>query len=139
MGYRIPTPRSKYYIPKHEFIEVRHFCYRYQDMLEEQRILIMSGVKAITYDGMPHGSNVHDPTEEAGIRLADIGRNIRVIENTAEEIGGSLYKWLLKGVTVEGMTYYRLKMQHNIPCSEMTYRRMRQRFYHRLSKKMAFL
>ena len=139
MGYRIPTKKSKYYLPKHEYLQVKHFALRYQDLQNERIELLLSGAKAINYDGMPHGSSVTDPVESAGMKLALIDRQISLIEDTAAEIGGELYKWLLKGVTEENITYIVLRNRYGMPCYRDLYYTMRQKFYHRLSLKLAFL
>lgn len=138
MGYRIPTLKSQYYLPKQEYLTLRHFCYQYPEWHDRRKALLLEGVRAVNCDGMPHGSNTMDPTESAGIKIAMLDRNIRAVEETAAEAGGELYKWLLKGVTDENATYAYLKQVMKIPCGKNLYYRRRQMFYWRLSQKMAF-
>ena len=139
MGYRIPTRRSPYYLPKQEFLTVKHFAFQYPLWQAKRQALMLEGVRAITYDGMPHGSNVQDPTESAGLRLAVIDRNIKLVEDTAAEVGGDLYRWLIRGVTDETITYEVLRSKYGMPCGRNLYYRRRQIFYYRLNLKLAFL
>ena len=140
MGYRIPTQNSKFYLPKHEYLQFKHFALRYPDLQKERIKLLLSGAKAITYDGMPHGNSIQNPVEAAGIRLDQIDRQISTIEDTAAEVGGTIYRWLLKGVTEEGIKYENLiQSTDRIPCGRRAYYNCRQRFYYQLSRKIVFL
>ena len=114
---------------------LKHFCFSYREMQDERNKLLSSGIKAVAYDGMPHSGSVSNPTEQAGIRLAEIDNNISIIENTAAEVGGNLFSYLLRGVTDHYATYKYLRYTLHMPCGKNMYYSIRRRFYYELSQK----
>ncbi|MBQ0113866.1 MAG: hypothetical protein KBT03_12110 [Bacteroidales bacterium] len=88
------------------------------------------------YDNMPHGSGISKPTEDDGIKKAELDIKITLIEQTVREADKEMYRWLLKAVTQEGITYNYLKQIMDIPFSRNTFYDRRRRFYYLLSKKI---
>nr|DAR65025.1 MAG TPA: hypothetical protein [Caudoviricetes sp.] len=58
-----------------------------------------------------------------------------LIESTIMETDKELYRYLLKAITEEGVTYQYLRSVMGIPCSRRRYYETRRRFYYLLSKK----
>lgn len=125
--------KNKYWISKHRFYELYHFCLQYQEWKDEYNTL--DGKKAINMDGMPHGSSVGSPTEALGIRRAELYNKIHLVEAIANEADPALSKYILKGVTEEGITFTYLQMRMGINCAPGTYYDRRRRFFWLLDKK----
>lgn len=130
------SKKNKYWISKHRFYEIQHMCYQYQEWKDEYRTLSEQTVSGVDYDGMPHGSNVSDPTGNAGEKLAELARKIALVEETAIEADPLIAKYILKSVTDENVTYEYLDSIMNIPCSRNTYFSKRRRFYWLMSRKI---
>lgn len=125
--------KNKYKMPKHTFYTVYHYVLNYKSWKDEADALL--GVKGMEYDGMPHGTSTGNPTESLAIKYGYLIDKCNVIEETAKECAGELYKWLLMDVTNEGITYLTLQMRHDIPISRDKYYEMRRRFYYLMAKK----
>lgn len=126
----------KYDMTRAEKENAYWYAMRYNDMKAERKVL-MDTARAIQYSDMPRGSlNTNSPVEEAAIRVAEISDKIDLIEQTARDSGGDLYKWLLYAVTNRGRGYEYLKSKMNIPCGKNAYYEARRKFYYYLSKKI---
>ena len=126
--------KNKYWISKHRFYELYHFCLQYQEWKDEYATL--DGKKAINMDGMPHGSGVGSPTEALGIQRAELSAKINLVESAAHETDPALEKYIIKGVTDENATFTYLKMIMGIECSDFTYYARRRKFFWILDKKL---
>lgn len=140
------SKKNKYWISKHRFYEIEHHCLQYKEWEDEYKTLKKQGVKGVEYDGMPHGTNVGNPTEAIGMRMAELSAKMDLIKNTVEESDRvviekhgkekSIYKHLLVAVTNEGISYNYLNMIMDIPVSEKVYYEARRRFYWLMSQKI---
>lgn len=119
--------KNKYYIPKHRYYELKHFCLQYPEWKEEYKDSIrypksmnrvMSGL-----------TEWADPTGES-VGKRDICRNkIRMVEDAAFKTDAVLGRYILKAVT-EDLSYTALKMLYDIPCGkDMYYENYRKFFY----------
>lgn len=122
--------RNKYYISKHRYYELKHFCLQYPEWKEEYANLAMSiGADSAVLDGMPKGTDRLDRTGEIAVKLARIKENIRIVEETAMECDSSIGRYIFKAVT-EGYSFTYLKTVMGIPCErDMYYDRYRKFFY----------
>ena len=138
------SPKNKYWISKHRFYEIEHHCLQYKEWEDEYLALSTQGVSGVDYDGMPHGTNVGDPTASAGARLAVLKQKMDLVEETVREIDNEIVKkgnktifnHLLVAVTNEGISYNYLDMVMGIPVGEKTYYAARRKFYWLMSQKI---
>ena len=138
------SKKNKYWISKHRFYEIEHHCLQYKEWKDEYSTLSTQGVSGVDYDGMPHGTNVGNPTEGAGLRLAILKNKIDTVDETVGEIDDeitkagkpSFKKHLLVAVTNEGISYNYLDMVMGIPVGEKTYYAARRKFYWLMSQKI---
>jgi hypothetical protein len=115
------SKRNKYYISKHRYYELKHFCLQYPEWKEEYANLAMSiGADSAVLDGMPKGNDKLDRTGENAVKLARIKENIRMVEDCARAADPVLAKWILKAVTDDKSFTY-LKTVMNIPCERDMY------------------
>lgn len=134
--YRVPSKRSKYYIPKEEYLTVVHYCLQYPAWEAELQVPPDSGIDIDTEKERVQTSNQFDPTSSLAIRRAAIAKKKQLIDNTAADVAASmgLNEWLILGVCY-GLTYYQLR-QRGIHCGKKLYYKLRQTFYYELSKKI---
>lgn len=133
---RTPAKSSKYYISKQKFLTARHFCLQYNEWRDEYRVLAGGGISGISSDGMPHGSNVSNPTELKAVRMAELSKKISLVECTALEAGEDIAEWVLKGVTSEDASFNYLKTVMGLPCEKDMYYDRRRKFYWLISQKI---
>lgn len=128
---RTPKQSSKYYLPKEVFLTTVHFCRQYPYWLKELD-LAFDANKGIAYDkARVQTSNDYDSTSELGIRRAAMSGKIDLINDTAREIAGHQFKWLILGCCY-GEPFYKLR-QRGIPCGKDLYYKQRRMFYYLLS------
>ena len=69
--YRIPSDKSKYYIPKEDYLTAIHYSLRYPIWKEEVEIMADTS-KAITYDkDKVQSFSDYDSTMERAIKIAE--------------------------------------------------------------------
>ena len=131
---RSPQPNSKYYLPKEVFLTTVHFCRQYPYWLTELD-LVFDARQGIAYDkDRVQSSNNYDSTSDLGIKRAAMSKKIDLIHDTAREIAGHQFKWLILGCCY-GEPFYRLK-HRGIPYGKDLYYKQRRLFYYQLSQKI---
>lgn len=115
---------NKYYISKHRYYELKHFCLQYPEW--KYQIATLSGL-------MRNANLIEDPTGETATKLADLKSNILLIRKIAMDSDESLANYIFKAVTEE-RTYENLKTFFDIPCSRDMYYDRYRRFFWLLDK-----
>ena len=123
------SEKNKYYIDKHRYYELKHFCLQYNEWKKAYANCNESIIFAYSLEKIP-GSNVpSDLTAKYAMRKAVYGERIKMIEQAAKEADDFLYSYILKAVT-EGLAYTHLKARYDIPCGrDMYYDRYRKFFW----------
>ena len=132
--YRVPSERSKYYIPKEDYLTAIHYSLRYP--LWKQEVTDMANTaRAITYDkDKVQSTNNFDSTFEAAVRIEEKQHKIQLIDDTIEKVAGNMSEWLRLGVCY-GLTFDQLKGK-KMPCERDMYYLMRRHYYYELVKKI---
>lgn len=134
MRYRTPTKKSKYHIPREDYITAVHWCLRYPLWIAELRTLADTS-KAITYDkDKVQTSNGYDATADTAIRRVELMKKVQLLESTAEKVDHDLKEYLILAVT-QGLTIYQL-IQRGMPYDKNVFSDRRQKFYYEISKKI---
>lgn len=123
------SERNKYYIDKHRYYELKHFCLQYREWKKAYANCNESVIFASTLERMS-SSNVHsDLTAKYAMKKVQYGERIKLIERVAKEADEFLYPYILRAVT-EGLSYTYLKTKLDIPCGrDMYYDRYRKFFW----------
>ncbi len=121
--------KNAYYIPKHRYYELKHFCLQYPEWKKRYRKLSED-----TRPSSPLLSNVSssyfDKTSEIAIELENCRHKILLVENASRAADVAIGDYILKGVT-EGLSYDCLSTLYGIPCGrEMYYDRYRKFFWY---------
>lgn len=127
------SERSKYWIEKHRYYELKHFCLQYP--LWRKAYSGLSSVSTVRYDitGSVKTNVINKPVEtcaELGIFYLD---RMDLVERTAKETDPILSDYILKAVT-NGVSYDYLKARLEIPCCKDTYYDLYRRFFWILDK-----
>ena len=129
MKGRLPKKGSEYYLPEETYRMVQHFCYSYKEMRREA--LAITGLKSPNMDGMPHAPGVSNPTERDALRLAELDRKCKIIEDACN---GN--PWIWKAVTDKRMSYRELRDKYGCPYGHNQFGRLKQLVYWRVSKQI---
>lgn len=123
------SEKSKYYIDKHRYYELKHFCLQYNEWKKAYASCCEAVIFASKFDRMPSSNMPGDITAKYAIRRAQYAERIKMIEKAAKDADEFLYPYLLKAVT-EGLSYTYLKAKLDIPCGrDMYYDRYRKFFW----------
>lgn len=123
------SQKNKYWISKHRYYELKHFCLQYpewkkaySELCDEK--LPLSMIETIATDNLPS-----DPAIQRGMLKTYYSERIKLIENTALEADPCLQDYIIKGVS-EGRSYTYLNTVMEIPCGkDMYYDRYRKFFW----------
>lgn len=127
------SPKSPYWIPRHRYYELKHFCLQYPTWRKAYEHL--NALSARPYDiEAIEKSGVSDPTAKIATSKAYFSARTRMIIETAEETDADLARFLLHAVTEE-LSYDILEARYEIPCSRAKYYELYRKFFWLLDKK----
>lgn len=123
------SAKNKYWLPKHRYYELKHFCLQYPEW--KQSYISLDGLPTKSSGIVEHvsGGNLPNPTAmyaEARIYYKD---RMVMVEVSADEAAGDLAELLLKSVT-EGLSYEKLAP----PCCKEVWYTAYRRFFWLLDK-----
>lgn len=123
------SEKSKYWIDKHRYYELKHFCMQYSSWKRTYTALDESSLTSAGFERLPSSNIPGDPTAKCVLMKELYLERIKLIERTAKDADEFLYPYLLKAVT-EGLSYTYLKTKMEIPCGrDMYYDRYRKFFW----------
>lgn len=124
------SKKNKYWISRHKYYELKHFCLQYPEWRDRYRELSEFDTGCcLTFSVRDKNSRHSDPTAERAVLLAEYSTKMKLIEETAMDADRELYRYILKAVT-EGFSFVQLKQMYDIPCSrDMFYERYRRFFW----------
>lgn len=123
------SEKSKYYIDKHRYYELKHFCLQYNEWKKMYALCNESIIFASNIECSPSSNIPSDLTAKYAIKKAYYAERIKIIEQAAMDADDFLYPYILKAVT-EGLSYANLKTKMEIPCGkDMYYDRYRKFFW----------
>lgn len=127
------SEKNKYYIDKHRYYELKHFCLQYKEWKKAYESCNDSIIFASSIERTPTSNTPSDLTAKYAMRKAIYGERMKMIEKAAMEADEFLYPYILKAVT-EGLSYTYLKTKMNIPCGRDMYYDRYRRFFWLLSE-----
>lgn len=123
------SEKNKYYIDKHRYYELKHFCLQYNEWRKAYASCNEAIIFASKFERTQASNIPSDITAKYGMMRAHYDRRIKLIENTAREADEFLYPYILRAVTEE-LSYTYLKTKLEIPCGrDMYYDRYRKFFW----------
>ena len=117
---------NKYYISRHRFYELKHFCLQYPEWK----------ARYVEFDSLARGSageirakGISDPVVYATEHREKYLKLMETVEQTCIAADSDIYQWLLRAVAY-GVTFTTLKTKYDIPCGkDMFYDRYRKFFW----------
>lgn len=123
------SEKNKYYIDKHRYYELKHFCLQYDEWRKAYANCNECIIFASKFENEPRSNVPSDITAKYAIRRAYYAGRIKIVEKAAMEADEFLYPYILKAVS-SGLSYTYLKTKLNIPCGrDMYYDRYRKFFW----------
>lgn len=123
------SEKNKYYIDKHRYYELKHFCLQYNEWKKAYVACNDAIIFGSKFERESSSNIPSDITAKYGMMKAHYDRRIKLIEECAMKADESLCRYILKGVT-EGLSYTYLKTKLDIPCGrDMYYDRYRKFFW----------
>lgn len=121
--------KNKYYIDKHRYYELKHFCLQYHIWKSEYLSIEKAGASTSSIECGHSNNGPGDPTARLALLKAYYSNKINMIERAAKEADEYLYHYILKAVT-EDLSFTYLKTKLGIPCGrDMYYDRYRKFFW----------
>ena len=132
--YRIPSEKSKYYLPKEDYLTAVHYALRYPLWIEELKLTADTG-KAIRYDRLKVQTSISGcEVEDVAIRRVELSQKKDLVDKIISEVSHGMDDYVRMAVCF-GFTYEQLHLK-GMPCGRNMYLNIRQRFYFELSKKI---
>ena len=126
------SPRNQYWIDRHRYYELKHFCLQYPLWKKARSALDGFGKASINAVSISNTNVISNPTEKCAEARAFYSDRISMIEKIAKETDSGLCNYILRAVT-EGISYDCLRATMNIPCCKEVYYNLYRRFFWLLS------
>lgn len=127
------SEKSKYYIDKHRYYELKHFCLQYKEWKKAYEACSDTVLFASMIGRVPSSNIPSDLTAKYALKRAQYADRIKMIEQAAKDSDEFLYPYILRAVT-EGLSYTHLKARLDIPCGRDMYYDRYRRFFWLLSE-----
>lgn len=127
------SKRNKWWISKHRYYELKHFCLQYPEWkklyleLEES----IKSPSACVFQPNEMG-NYSDLVAKTAIQMTEISDKMALVEQTCTDVDDILGKYLFRSVT-EGRSYTYLTTVLEIPCGRDLFYNIYRKFFWLLS------
>ena len=119
---------SKYWIDRHRYYELKHFCLQYPIWKKAAQLLDALSKSPSLLEEYIKSGRISDPTVDCAEARSFYLDRIDLLERTAENAAPEIAKYLVTGVT-SGVSYDFLKSRLDIPCCKETYYDLYRRFF----------
>lgn len=100
------SKKNPYWLPKHRFLELRHFCLQYPEWEKEIRETVY----------LPDEPGF-DPTGEIAARIVKLRANCDLVKQCCVDSDRELWRYLFLSVT-NGYSYDTMRTKFHIPCGK---------------------
>ena len=120
----------EYYLDKEQYLELLHFCRRYDRM--KQAANDCYGISGIDYSkSSTSGNRIGDPTARAAFKAISAKNSIELIDRVLTYVANEpLRSQLKKSVIYPNMPYEKLG---NVPMGRRQFYKLRRRFFYELA------
>jgi hypothetical protein len=127
------SPKNKYWIERHRYYELRHFCLQYPIWKKAYNALEGLSQRPDDLAVISKTNGVNDPVGICVEARSYYFERMALIEQAAIAADAELASFILKGVT-EGASYAYFKARLEIPCCKDTYYELYRKFFWLLNK-----
>lgn len=122
------SEKNRYWIEKHRYYELKHFCLQYPIWKKAHSALNSFGNRPYNLIPSSKTNKISDPTAKCAEARMFYSDRMELVEHIANETDTKLQSYILKAVT-EGYSFDYLKARLEIPCSKDTYYDLYRRFF----------
>lgn len=122
------TKENKYYISKHRYYELKHFCLQYPEWRSKYEKLNMITASSPNLQSIPVQNSNGDKVLDLGVELASLHMKMDLIGRICEETDPELKNYIFKSVT-QNLAYTYFETHDRIPCSRGTFYDRYRRFF----------
>lgn len=126
------SQKNKYWIDRHRYYELKHFCLQYPYWNSCYGELSFS-ISSPSIDATGKSCDVCDPVARYVEKRMFYRNRMDLIERLSKETDPTLWCYIFKGVT-EGLSYEVLRVRMDIPCCKDVYYEAYRRFFWLLSE-----
>lgn len=123
------SQNNKYYINKHRYYELKHYCMQY-DLWKKELTMINIYPDPTLKSGSTGPSN---PTQNIVERRERYTRKISMLDKVAKAVDPVIGPYVLEGI-IRGLSYDTLNAQVDIPCCKDLYYTTYRKFFWVLDK-----
>ena len=125
--------KSTYYLSKHRYYELKHFCMQYPNWIKGRSEL--SFIRIPVYGETVLGrKEAIRSTEKDAEKAAWYNLRIQMVEEAATEADPIIGPYILRAV-VEGLSYDTVRAREAVPCCRDIYYELYRKFFFILSEK----
>lgn len=125
------SARNKYYISKHRYYELKHFCLQYNEWKRAYNLL--EPATTMRWEEKVDEKRVSDSTATISLRRLRLHDNILFVKQAAEHTDGNMAPFLIEAVT-NGYSYETMLARRNVPCCREVWYEMYRKFFYILDK-----
>ena len=126
------SKNNPYYISKHRYYELKHFCLQYPEWKHEYNRLEVLGVPHSPY-AFSRPSDISDPTARLALLKSIYSERMDIVDACIDLTDGRVGGYLKLAVT-EGCTYDQLNARLCVPCSRKEFYELYRKFFYILDK-----
>lgn len=127
------SKKNLWYIPKHRYYELKHFCMQYPDWKRELNDLKDISIKSCSDTVVQTGNTYGRPTETYAERMTYFASRIDMVDKAAKLTDDVIGEFVVKGV-VRGLSYDAMYALRPIPCCREIYYELYRKFFYILSE-----
>ena len=125
------SKKNAYWIDKHRYYELKHFCLQYPFWVKSYAELSFSQSQGIIFSEKKSGKS--DPTLKIAEQRLFYAQRMEMVSKSAKKTDKTLVDYIFKAVT-EGYSYTYLKAKLDIPCCRDVYYELYRKFFWLLDK-----
>lgn len=122
------SPKNKYWVEKHRYYELKHFCMQYpiwKKIYNSYDSLSKAPATSMIFEDR---TLISDPVGRCVENREFYINRMKLIEDTATKTDTEIGPYILKGVTM-GVGYDYLKLHDNVPCCKDVYYDLYRKFF----------
>ena len=125
------SEKNKYAIPKHRYLELKHFCMQYPEW--QRALKELNPLQSSFKEEKINVGHQSDPTGDLAERRLYFTARIRLLEHVAQDASDCYWRGLLEAI-VYGYSYDTISARTTIPCCRESWYESYRRFFWLLDK-----
>lgn len=121
------SQKNTYWIPKHRYYELKHFCMQYPDW--KKALLYLDEVPKSPNDIKTFTGNVSDPTGKLALKRSYFSKKINMVDEAAKASDDVIGDYILLAV-INGKSYDYMRMHFSVPCGKDLWYEIYRRFFY---------